>query len=174
MSTRIHAARLQAASNGSCRCPVCLQDDPKDKSMAWHTTATCSHRVCMGCFQGYARNQLNDASFQGDFKCPVCIHPLTPADTGIATQGSEALVRQWKAKLEARKNAAVVDTSKADAERHRKDNALSVNWIDVNATKCPDCKVPIQRSEGCDHMTCNQCSCYFCYRCGVRQGECCH
>ncbi|XP_053316767.1 E3 ubiquitin-protein ligase RNF217 isoform X2 [Spea bombifrons] len=37
-----------------------------------------------------------------------------------------------------------------------------------NAQKCPKCKVHIQRTEGCDHMTCSQCNTNFCYRCGER------
>lgn len=37
-----------------------------------------------------------------------------------------------------------------------------------NAQKCPRCKIHIQRTEGCDHMTCTQCNTSFCYRCGER------
>ncbi|XP_060066313.1 uncharacterized protein LOC132546604 [Ylistrum balloti] len=39
---------------------------------------------------------------------------------------------------------------------------------DLNAQKCPRCKVFIQRNGGCDHMTCKQCGTSFCYRCGER------
>ena len=38
-----------------------------------------------------------------------------------------------------------------------------------NAQKCPKCKIYIQRSEGCDHMICTNCSTEFCYRCGLKQ-----
>ncbi|XP_063166560.1 E3 ubiquitin-protein ligase RNF217 [Candoia aspera] len=37
-----------------------------------------------------------------------------------------------------------------------------------NAQKCPKCKIHIQRTGGCDHMTCSQCNTNFCYRCGER------
>ncbi|XP_077600889.1 E3 ubiquitin-protein ligase RNF217 [Stigmatopora nigra] len=37
-----------------------------------------------------------------------------------------------------------------------------------NAQKCPQCKIHIQRTEGCDHMVCTQCNTNFCYRCGER------
>ncbi|KAG7275638.1 hypothetical protein CRUP_021965, partial [Coryphaenoides rupestris] len=37
-----------------------------------------------------------------------------------------------------------------------------------NAQKCPRCKIHIQRTEGCDHMTCTKCNTNFCYRCGDR------
>ena len=36
----------------------------------------------------------------------------------------------------------------------------------ANAQKCPSCNIPIQRSSGCDHMTCSKCNTHFCYYCG--------
>ena len=38
----------------------------------------------------------------------------------------------------------------------------------ANCQKCPMCRVFIQRSTGCDHMTCNRCDTHFCYKCGGR------
>ncbi|XP_066268228.1 E3 ubiquitin-protein ligase RNF217-like [Branchiostoma lanceolatum] len=38
----------------------------------------------------------------------------------------------------------------------------------VNAQRCPKCKIYIQRTSGCDHMTCTRCKTEFCYRCGDR------
>ena len=37
---------------------------------------------------------------------------------------------------------------------------------DANCQKCPVCRVYIQRTTGCDHMTCNRCDSEFCYKCG--------
>lgn len=37
---------------------------------------------------------------------------------------------------------------------------------DANCQKCPLCRVYIQRSTGCNHMTCNRCKTEFCYKCG--------
>ncbi|TWW69001.1 probable E3 ubiquitin-protein ligase RNF217 isoform X1 [Takifugu flavidus] len=58
--------------------------------------------------------------------------------------------------------------------QYRKGDKLLRTWASViehgqrNAQKCPQCKIHIQRTEGCDHMTCTQCSTNFCYRCGER------
>ncbi|KAF1376486.1 hypothetical protein PFLUV_G00212000 [Perca fluviatilis] len=57
---------------------------------------------------------------------------------------------------------------------YRKGDKLLRSWASViehgqrNAQKCPQCKIHIQRTEGCDHMTCTQCNTNFCYRCGER------
>ncbi|XP_028252384.1 E3 ubiquitin-protein ligase RNF217 [Parambassis ranga] len=57
---------------------------------------------------------------------------------------------------------------------YRKGDKLLRTWASViehgqrNAQKCPQCKIHIQRIEGCDHMTCTQCNTNFCYRCGER------
>ncbi|XP_074471228.1 E3 ubiquitin-protein ligase RNF217 [Sebastes fasciatus] len=57
---------------------------------------------------------------------------------------------------------------------YRKGDKLLRSWASViehgqrNAQKCPKCKIHIQRTEGCDHMTCTQCNTNFCYRCGER------
>ncbi|XP_062323102.1 probable E3 ubiquitin-protein ligase RNF217 [Osmerus eperlanus] len=57
---------------------------------------------------------------------------------------------------------------------YRRGDKLLRTWASVvehgqrNAQKCPRCKIHIQRTEGCDHMTCTQCNTNFCYRCGEK------
>ena len=41
-----------------------------------------------------------------------------------------------------------------------------VSGYTPNCQKCPKCKVFIERSSGCDSMTCNRCHSHFCYKCG--------
>ena len=36
----------------------------------------------------------------------------------------------------------------------------------ANCQKCPFCRVYIQKSSGCNQMTCNRCNTNFCYKCG--------
>ncbi|XP_006834755.1 PREDICTED: probable E3 ubiquitin-protein ligase RNF217 [Chrysochloris asiatica] len=61
-----------------------------------------------------------------------------------------------------------------NCKEYKKGDKLLRHWASEiehgqrNAQKCPKCKIHIQRTEGCDHMTCSQCNTNFCYRCGQR------
>jgi len=48
------------------------------------------------------------------------------------------------------------------------DEGETVKWITVNAKKCPRCKTPIEKNQGCMHMTCRSsmgCGHEFCWLC---------
>mmetsp|Transcript_44093 Transcript_44093/g.134266 ORF Transcript_44093/g.134266 Transcript_44093/m.134266 type:complete len:194 (-) Transcript_44093:1979-2560(-) len=51
------------------------------------------------------------------------------------------------------------------AEAHFEDD-LALKWVKENASRCPRCRVGIERSEGCFHMHCRECGTHFCYECG--------
>ncbi|KAK5583735.1 hypothetical protein RB653_005333 [Dictyostelium firmibasis] len=53
--------------------------------------------------------------------------------------------------------------SKADYEDH---DLFSFRWIIANTTICSKCQYPIERNQGCNHMTCSRCRHQFCYLCG--------
>ncbi|KAI3386706.1 hypothetical protein SNEBB_010660 [Seison nebaliae] len=40
-----------------------------------------------------------------------------------------------------------------------------------NAIRCPECKMYIQKTGGCDHMCCSRCNCSFCYKCGKKRNH---
>lgn len=46
-----------------------------------------------------------------------------------------------------------------------KDGKLAEQWIIANTKKCPSCHTPIQKSTGCNHMTCRKCGHEFCWVC---------
>jgi len=46
------------------------------------------------------------------------------------------------------------------------DERLSYEYLAQHTSPCPVCSSPIQKTEGCNHMTCFQCMTHFCYLCG--------
>ncbi len=41
----------------------------------------------------------------------------------------------------------------------------NMNWILANTKPCPKCSRPIEKNQGCMHMTCSQCKFEFCWLC---------
>lgn len=39
-------------------------------------------------------------------------------------------------------------------------------WLDARTRACGGCGVRVEKSHGCNHMTCGRCNSHFCYRCG--------
>jgi hypothetical protein len=51
-------------------------------------------------------------------------------------------------------------------ERDVAEDKLFKEWTSNNDVKsCPGCKAPIERSEGCNHMTCTRCQTHICWEC---------
>ena len=61
-------------------------------------------------------------------------------------------------------------------KEHRSGNKLFRKWIrsrngpkgqaTANGQYCPGCRIPIQRTVGCNNMQCTRCKTNFCYQCG--------
>lgn len=56
------------------------------------------------------------------------------------------------------------ESSKSAAD-NRRNIELSAEVVRKICKSCPGCKFDIQKSEGCDHMTCRHCNFQFCYVC---------
>ncbi|ORX36001.1 hypothetical protein BD324DRAFT_581472 [Kockovaella imperatae] len=40
-------------------------------------------------------------------------------------------------------------------------------WLESKTRACSGCGVRVEKSHGCNHMTCGRCQAHFCYRCGA-------
>ncbi|XP_060599500.1 ankyrin repeat and IBR domain-containing protein 1-like [Ruditapes philippinarum] len=45
------------------------------------------------------------------------------------------------------------------------ETAANCLWLVTNSKSCPNCKSPIQKNEGCNHMKCSKCKYDFCWVC---------
>ncbi|KAF4605429.1 translation termination inhibitor protein itt1 [Pleurotus pulmonarius] len=45
---------------------------------------------------------------------------------------------------------------------------LNMKWLEASTMACPRCNVHVEKSLGCNHMTCVKCLQHFCYRCGQK------
>lgn len=41
-------------------------------------------------------------------------------------------------------------------------------WLKDRTQSCPHCSSPVEKSIGCNHMTCTRCQTHFCFLCGTR------
>ena len=47
------------------------------------------------------------------------------------------------------------------------DESLSEQWLEENSKACPSCGFHIQKTEGCNKMTCTRCRRQFCWMCSI-------
>jgi ariadne-1 len=73
----------------------------------------------------------------------------------------------WNCGLEAHEPASCDDVHKWNLRNQSE--AENVEWILVNTKVCPKCKQPIEKNQGCSHMTCQKhaggCGHEFCWIC---------
>ncbi|XP_029899250.1 probable E3 ubiquitin-protein ligase RNF217 isoform X3 [Aquila chrysaetos chrysaetos] len=138
-------------------CRVCLEEKPIKP------LSCCKKAVCEECLKRYLSSQVQLG--QADIKCPI-------------TECSEHLDE----------TTVLYNLPNDDIIKYK--YFLELSRIDSSTKPCPQCKhfttfrrrghiptpaklenkykIHIQRTEGCDHMTCSQCNTNFCYRCGER------
>ncbi|GAA5950485.1 hypothetical protein JCM21900_004822 [Sporobolomyces salmonicolor] len=130
-------------------CPreSCQAATPKmDDEEKLRVCPSCNFAFCVFCRKGWhgARNACS-----------------LPQSTAIVSQYLSASPDE-RQRLELRYGAANLKRLVAAYEEER---ALQ-EWLESNSTRCPGCDVPIEKSFGCNHVTCAKCQTHLCYRCG--------
>ncbi|XP_006793209.1 probable E3 ubiquitin-protein ligase RNF217 [Neolamprologus brichardi] len=144
----------QADAEGAMQsCRVCMEE----KTIA--PLPCCRKAVCDECLKLYVSSQVRVG--KALIGCPI---------TECSGNLEEGLV--------------ISHLTKEEVAKYR--YFLELSQLDSSTKPCPQCsqftslkthnpnrsehkyKIHIQRTEGCDHMTCVQCNTNFCYRCGER------
>lgn len=153
---------------GSDDCSICFSDMGSAR-----VTLACGHEFCRVCVERMAESYLSDTT-SNEIRCPdmSCRHPILPS----------VFEEEMKIKLETERTSRKetreqlqngnIQCEKCqvwipkDSETCPQCNFAQTITLDRFSKPCPKCNVPVQRSEGCDHMNCSSCQTKFCYNCG--------
>ncbi|XP_018368965.1 PREDICTED: E3 ubiquitin-protein ligase RNF14-like [Trachymyrmex cornetzi] len=98
-------------------------------------------------------------------RCKMVYHGVEPCK--ISSAEKQRLLNEYQSASNEKK----VEMEKHYGKRQLQtmlENIMSENWINDNSHNCPHCKTAIEKSDGCNKMTCSHCGTYFCWLCGTR------
>lgn len=128
---------------GSCmRCP----NEPCNYVFQWNPDGSALPFECLSCSSSYCLNcELVDGGVgpgHAPYTCAI------QAERNQELEEERRKFEEWKAV-----NARAAELFEELVKRN--------GW-----KKCPHCTAVIERTAGCDHMTCQKCRCAFCFVCG--------
>ncbi|XP_078345058.1 ankyrin repeat and IBR domain-containing protein 1-like [Oculina patagonica] len=88
-----------------------------------------------------------------------CWHCLNEAHAPCACQ----LWSKWLKKIA--EMMPKIPTTEDISECPETEVVANTLWLVTNSKSCPNCKSPIQKNEGCNHMKCTKCKHEFCWVC---------
>ncbi|KAL3133812.1 hypothetical protein ABBQ32_008286 [Trebouxia sp. C0010 RCD-2024] len=96
-------------------------------------------------------------------QCSKCYFTFCSLCDASWHPGTQCLTPEAKLELMRRR---MEGTKTGDAEfRKREAELQNLAHIQKTCKQCPACGMAIERSEGCNKMTCSACGAYFCYKC---------
>lgn len=125
-------------------CMICNEDTKLKTGDVVHCTDGCSF-YCRDCTRKWVDTELNEGKHViiPEMKCAGG-HPLV---VGLVYN---TLVKKTKEEVNKREE----DVSRlVGGARER----VTEEWMIAHTKNCPNCTVPIEKNEGCNHMTCKHC-----------------
>ncbi|KAK6165782.1 hypothetical protein SNE40_022633 [Patella caerulea] len=104
-------------------------------------------------------------------------HPRIPSDTSRGVDCGNEHYFCWECLKEAHEpcscdnwdkwynKVAEVKPEQMSGTEIETESAANCLWLVTNSKPCPNCKSPIQKNEGCNHMKCSKCKHDFCWVC---------
>lgn len=137
-----------------CPRPDCQTLTPKDvsndNSSRWEAFRQC--RACSYSFCVWCRKTWHAPS------------PCSLPSTSSLLDKYAAATPEVRRALEARYGRKNLLRLKAQYEEEK----ANQEWLKGKTQACPHCSSRIEKSLGCNHMTCQHCQSHFCYLCGSR------
>ncbi len=98
--------------------------------------------------------------------CVLCRHTWHGvAPCKLLTQDLKELIEVWDTLEEPEKKKLAEQYGGRKKLETAFQEFESVKWVYSNSKKCPSCSSNIQKTEGCNKMTCTQCQSHFCWLC---------
>ncbi|RLM73431.1 E3 ubiquitin-protein ligase RNF14-like [Panicum miliaceum] len=110
---------------------------------------------CPKCVVGCLEDEDNNA------QCPECSFIFCSFCKGPSHPGKQCLIPEQKILLREASQASGRMT-----EREVAQELQSIIELYKDVRLCPKCRMAIAKTEGCNKMTCGNCSQYFCFACG--------
>jgi hypothetical protein len=109
--------------------------------------------------EGCSSGQIHDTGMEGPiFRCAACGYRMCTAHDPIIPFHENESCTHYSARI-AREIAQAEEEERArtqqeEARVRREQEAASAAEVAKSSVECPGCGVQIQKTEGCDHMTC--------------------
>ncbi|KAG2444472.1 hypothetical protein HXX76_001224 [Chlamydomonas incerta] len=128
-------------------CPRCREPCLEDKD---HCT------LCPSCFYSF---------------CSLCEEAWHPGSRCLDAEAKLALLEARRAGREGESAARESATERARRELDKMNELKSLALVQSTTKQCPCCSMAVEKTEGCNKMTCAYCGVYWCWRCsGVIKG----
>ncbi|KIK76397.1 hypothetical protein PAXRUDRAFT_170088, partial [Paxillus rubicundulus Ve08.2h10] len=142
----------------------------EEQYKTWEEMEMAQFSVLVNCrkCQNSAFVDRNDLEATDEVRCPLlgCDHVWCRKCQQSIDKGSTDPKSSWTDP-----SGSSVDPT---GPRHSCDGASELEHLmkEQGWKYCPNCKTPIQKQDGCDHMVCIApgCNTDFCYRCGSKGG----
>ncbi|KAG0697159.1 hypothetical protein DFH29DRAFT_984366 [Suillus ampliporus] len=136
-----------------CQTPVPSPEIEEDSESGWARLRTCP--TCEYAFCAFCRRTWHG---------PISECPLRVTETFVEEYMGLPEGHARRGEIERRWGRVNVRRLVGKYEEERKNR----EWMEKSTMGCPGCGVHVEKSVGCNHMTCAKCRQHFCYLCGEK------
>ncbi|KAJ3718283.1 hypothetical protein C8R42DRAFT_675575 [Lentinula raphanica] len=136
-----------------CQKPVPKPQITESEESGWHRLRTCSS--CSYSFCSFCKRTWHG---------PVSPCPISSYETVVLDYLALPEHSPGRRAIETRYGRTIIAKM---VGAYQEEQAFK-QWLADSSTPCPGCNVHIEKSVGCNHMTCTKCKQHFCYRCGTK------